>query len=98
MGANGQLLLPRQVEHGHFPVLQKLDDDSGTGTMGKALGHPVLGWRVTNTRLQQHALKRRRRQAGSTPTPVVTIAPPTSTDATVDTTDADSMTHKVGVV
>ena len=85
------------MEHGHFPVLQKLDDDSGSGTMGKALGHPVIGWRVTNTRLQQHALKRRRRQARATPTPVVTIAPPTSTDAAVvgDTTDADTMTHKV---
>ncbi|XP_070191859.1 dystroglycan 1-like [Littorina saxatilis] len=84
-----------KVEAGHFPVLQKLDDDSGNGAMGKALGHPISGWRVTNSRLQQHALKRKRRQVRATPTPVVTISPPTATDTAEETTDADTMTHKV---
>ncbi|XP_076447994.1 dystroglycan 1-like [Babylonia areolata] len=79
-----------KVESGHFPALHRLDDDSSSGVMGSTLGFPVLGWRVTNTRLQQqqHALKRRRRQVRPTATAVITIAPPTDTDA-------DTMTRYV---
>ncbi|KAL8592183.1 hypothetical protein ACOMHN_030858 [Nucella lapillus] len=86
-----------KVEQGHFPILQKLDDDSGNGVLGRAVGYPVVGWRVTNTRLQQqqHALKRRRRQIRATPTPGVTVTPPTATDARVET---DTMTHRVVVM
>ncbi|KAL8558005.1 hypothetical protein ACOMHN_016558 [Nucella lapillus] len=84
-----------KVESSHFPALHKLDDDSSSGVMGRALGHPVLGWRVTNSRLQQqqqqqqHLLKRRRRQARATPTPVLTVTTATATG--VD----DSMTRPV---
>nr|KAG5705579.1 hypothetical protein BaRGS_034777 [Batillaria attramentaria] len=85
-----------KVEQGHFPVLQKLDDDSGSGRMKEAVGFPIVGWRVTNSRLQQHAPKRRRRQTRATATPVITISPPTATDDDgTDATDVDTMTRSV---
>lgn len=88
-----------KVEPDHFPALQKLDDDSGNGVMARTLRHPVVGWRVTNGHLQQQQSmpKRRRRQVHATPTPVVTITPPTATHsaAKIDATDVDAMTRKV---
>lgn len=86
-----------KVEPGHFPVLQKLDDDSTNGLIKRAVGHSIVGWRVTNSRLQQQAPKRRRRQARGTPTPVITTSPSTATDAMTDTdvTGVDTMTRKV---
>lgn len=85
-----------KVEAGHFPVLQKLDEDSSSGKMREAVGFPVVGWRVTNSRLQQQAAhKRRRRQVRTTATPVITIAPPTGTDEGTESTDADTMTRPV---
>jgi hypothetical protein len=86
-----------QVESGHFPALQTLDDHSSNGALRSALGHGVLGWRVTNSRLQERsaATKRRRRRQVGTPTPVITIAPPTGTQPAGEKTDVDTMTRKV---
>uniref|UniRef100_A0A0B7AZP8 Dystroglycan 1 n=1 Tax=Arion vulgaris TaxID=1028688 RepID=A0A0B7AZP8_9EUPU len=85
-----------QVKEGHFPALQKLDDDSGSGRIAKVLGHPVIEWRVTNSHFQ--APTRKRRQVQSTPTPVVTPILPTKTDTKQQekTDDVDGkMTHQV---
>uniref|UniRef100_A0A0B7ABC6 Dystroglycan 1 n=1 Tax=Arion vulgaris TaxID=1028688 RepID=A0A0B7ABC6_9EUPU len=81
-----------QVREGHFPVLQKLDTDSGNGQMAKVVGYPVIGWQVTNSRFQTPT--RKRRQVQVTPTPSVTPILPTKTESKPDMTD-DKMTHKM---
>ncbi|KAK0052382.1 dystroglycan [Biomphalaria pfeifferi] len=84
-----------QVKDGHFPVLQRLDTDSGSGVMSGVLGHPVIGWYVTNSHLLTPT--RKRRQVQATPTPVVTPVIPTKTDKTGDKTDdpTDMLTHAI---
>lgn len=79
-----------QVKEGHFPVLQRLDDDSGNGKMAKVLGFPVIGWQVTNSHFK--APTRRRRQIQATPTPTATPIMPTKTESKQDMTE-DKMTH-----
>lgn len=84
-----------QVKESHFPVLQRLDDDSSTGKMAKVLGHPVIGWQVTNSHFQ--APTRRRRQVHATPTPAVTPVVATRTEIKHEKTDdaEEKMTHKL---
>ena len=69
-----------KVEPKHLQLLQKLDDDASGGLMKNTLGHSVLGWHVTNSRLQeqQYYLKRKRRQIQPTPTPVPSFLSTTS--------------------
>lgn len=86
-----------QVKEDHFSVLQRLDDDSGSGKMATVLGHSVIGWKVTNSRFQVPT--RKRRQVHATPTPVVTPIIPTKTESKHDKTDDGDgiMTHQVVV-
>ncbi|XP_059153408.1 dystroglycan 1-like [Physella acuta] len=85
------------VKDGHFPVLQKLDEDSTSGLMAQALGNPVIGWHVTNSHIQ--APTRKRRQALNTPTPSVTPIMSTKTQTTgAQTGVGDTLTHMVVVM
>ncbi|XP_005097620.2 dystroglycan [Aplysia californica] len=74
-----------QVKTGHFTILQRLDDDSGSGRMAEMLKCPIIGWHVTNSHIQ--APKRKRRQALATATPVMTPVMPTKTEKADDKTD-----------
>jgi dystroglycan 1 len=84
-----------QVKVGHFPILQRLDDDSGSGRMAKVLGHPIIGWHVTNSHIQVQ--KRKKRQAIVTATPSITPTAPTATATMTDKTEdaGDQMTRTV---
>ncbi|CAG5117347.1 unnamed protein product [Candidula unifasciata] len=108
VSGNGDTLIPKttglfiswpvgcgQVKEDHFSVLQRLDDDSGSGKMAKVLGQSVIGWKVTNSHFQLPT--RKRRQVHATPTPAVTPIVPTKTDSKQDKTDEGDgiMTHQV---
>ncbi|CAL1527759.1 unnamed protein product [Lymnaea stagnalis] len=85
-----------QVKDGHFPVLQRLDDDSTTGRMAKVLGHCVIGWHVTNSHIQAPA--RKRRQVQPTQTHAITPVMPTKTEKVAEKTDDPNETYTRKVI
>jgi dystroglycan 1 len=64
------------VNANQMPVLTQVESTSSDGSMGKALGHGIIGWHVTNNR--PHAAHRMKRQAAVMPTATLmpTMGPP----------------------
>ena len=83
----------------HMPILQQLESTSHDGSMGRAVGHGIIGWHVTNNK--PHSPHRMKRQVNirPTPTPPPTMGPPTERPGrvtiTVDQTDKDGLTRVV---
>ncbi len=65
------------VNANHMPILQQVESTSHDGTMGRAAGHGIIGWHVTNNR--PHTSHRMKRQAAIMPTATLmpTMGPPT---------------------
>ena len=65
-----------KVEADHMQALQQVETDSSNGELAVAVGYPVFIWQVTNSRFQ--VVKRHKRRAvRPTPTPAMTLTPPT---------------------
>ncbi|XP_064604716.1 dystroglycan 1-like [Liolophura sinensis] len=76
-----------KVEPDHMPVLQQVETTSANGEMSTAIGHGIVGWHVTNSRLKP-TVKRVRRQVRATATPSIILAPPSKLPvATITSTD-----------
>lgn len=75
-----------KVEPPHMPVLQKIETTSANGSLSDAIKHGIIGWQVTNNKIQE---KRVRRAIIATPS----IGPiPTSMTRHHG---SDAMTHQV---
>ncbi|XP_035517724.1 dystroglycan [Morone saxatilis] len=76
---NGALLswkLGCSLEQSTVPNINSVQGPAKEGTMSAKLGYPVVGWHIANKK--PHVPKRVRRQLGNTPTPVMTVLPPTT--------------------
>lgn len=76
---NGALLswkLGCSLEQTTVPNINSVQGPAKEGTMSAKLGYPVVGWHIANKK--PHVPKRVRRQLNNTPTPVLTVLPPTT--------------------
>lgn len=76
---NGALLswkLGCSLDQSSVPNLDSVQGPAKEGTMSAKLGYPVVGWHIANKK--PHIPKRVRRQLNNTPTPVLTVLPPTT--------------------
>ncbi|KAM8915456.1 dystroglycan 1 isoform 1-T6 [Spinachia spinachia] len=77
---NGALLswkLGCSLDQSTVPNISSVQGPAKEGTMSDKLGYPVVGWHIANKKT--HIPKRVRRQLNNTPTPVLTVVPPTTT-------------------
>ncbi|XP_072237459.1 dystroglycan 1 [Leuresthes tenuis] len=76
---NGALLswkLGCSLDQSTVPNINSVQGPAKEGTMSAKLGYPVVGWHIANKK--PHVPKRVRRQLNNTPTPVLTLPPPTT--------------------
>ncbi|XP_029358687.1 dystroglycan 1 [Echeneis naucrates] len=76
---NGALLswkLGCSLDQSTVPNISSVQGPAKEGTMSAKLGYPVVGWHIANKK--PHVPKRVRRQLNNTPTPVLTVLPPTT--------------------
>lgn len=76
---NGALLswkLGCSMDQSTVPNINSVQGPAKEGTMSAKLGYPVVGWHIANKK--PHVPKRVRRQLNNTPTPVLTVLPPTT--------------------
>lgn len=76
---NGALLswkLGCSLDQSTVPNINSVQGPAKEGTMSAKLGYPVVGWHIANKK--PHFPKRVRRQLNNTPTPVLTVLPPTT--------------------
>ncbi|XP_029006026.1 dystroglycan [Betta splendens] len=76
---NGALLswkLGCSLDQSTVPNINSVQGPAKEGTMSAKLGYPVVGWHIANKK--PHVTKRVRRQLNNTPTPVLTVLPPTT--------------------
>ncbi|XP_067097961.1 LOW QUALITY PROTEIN: dystroglycan [Osmerus mordax] len=76
---NGALLswkLGCSLDQSSVPNISKVQIPAKEGTMSARLGYPVVGWHIANKK--PHVPKRVRRFLNNTPTPVLTVLPPTT--------------------
>lgn len=76
---NGALLswkLGCSLEQTTVPNINSVQGPAKEGSMSAKLGYPVVGWHIANKK--PHVPKRVRRQLNNTPTPVLTVLPPTT--------------------
>ncbi|KAL0977968.1 hypothetical protein UPYG_G00164050 [Umbra pygmaea] len=76
---NGALLswkLGCSLDQSNVPNISSVQVPAKEGTMSAQLGYPVVGWHIANKK--PLIPKRVRRQLNNTPTPVLTVLPPTS--------------------
>merc|ERR550532_988263 len=82
----------------HMPILQQLESTSHDGSMGRAVGHGIIGWHVTNNK--PHSPHRMKRQVNIRPSPslIPTMGPPTEQPGKVTiTVPAESSADKDGM-
>lgn len=75
---NGALLswkLGCSLDQTTVPNINSVQGPAKEGTMSAKLGYPVVGWHIANKK--PHVPKRVRRQLNNTPTPVLSVLPPT---------------------
>ncbi|KAJ3602987.1 hypothetical protein NHX12_030731 [Muraenolepis orangiensis] len=76
---NGALVswkLGCSLDQGSVPNIHSVQKPAKEGTMSAKLGYPVVGWHIANKK--PHIPKRVRRALNNTPTPLLTVLPPTS--------------------
>ncbi|XP_026161880.1 dystroglycan 1 [Mastacembelus armatus] len=76
---NGALLswkLGCSLDQSTVPNIDSVQGPAKEGAMSAKLGYPVVGWHIANKK--PHVPKRVRRQLNNTPTPVLTVLPPTT--------------------
>ncbi|KAL1021569.1 hypothetical protein UPYG_G00014950 [Umbra pygmaea] len=76
---NGALLswkLGCALDQSNIPNINSVQLPAKDGSMSSKLGYPVVGWHIVNKK--PHVMKRVRRQLGNTPTPVLSLLPPTT--------------------
>ncbi|KAM4612770.1 dystroglycan 1 [Polymixia lowei] len=76
---NGALLswkLGCSLDQSTVPNINSVQSPAKEGTMSAKLGYPVVGWHIANKK--PHVPKRVRRSLSNTPTPVLTVLPPTT--------------------
>ncbi|XP_056129467.1 dystroglycan [Lampris incognitus] len=76
---NGALLswkLGCALDQTTVPNINSVQIPAKEGTMSAKLGYPVVGWHIANKK--PHIPKRVRRALNNTPTPVLTVLPPTT--------------------
>lgn len=76
---NGALLswkLGCSLDQSTVPNINSVQGPAKEGMMSAKLGYPVVGWHIVNKK--PHIPKRVRRQLNNTPTPVLTVLPPTT--------------------
>ena len=47
-----------KVEPPHMPVLQKIETTSANGSLSDAIKHGIIGWQVTNNKIQEKRVRR----------------------------------------
>uniref|UniRef100_A0A9J8A3I6 Dystroglycan 1 n=1 Tax=Cyprinus carpio carpio TaxID=630221 RepID=A0A9J8A3I6_CYPCA len=76
---NGALLswkLGCSLDQSSIPDISSVQVPAKEGTMSAQLGYPVVGWHIANKK--PHVPKRVRRQLNNTPTPILSLLPPTT--------------------
>ncbi|CAL8383345.1 unnamed protein product [Boreogadus saida] len=76
---NGALVswkLGCSLDQGSVPNIHGVQKPAKEGAMSAKLGYPVVGWHIANKK--PHIPKRVRRALNNTPTPLLTVVPPTS--------------------
>jgi len=64
------------LDQASVPDIHAVQKPAKEGTMSAKLGYPVVGWHIANKK--PHVPKRVRRALNNTPTPLLTVLPPTS--------------------
>ena len=64
------------LDQGSVPNIHSVQKPAKEGAMSAKLGYPVVGWHIANKK--PHIPKRVRRALNNTPTPLLTVVPPTS--------------------
>nr|XP_020467792.1 dystroglycan-like [Monopterus albus] len=76
---NGALLswkLGCSLDQSTVPNINSVQGPAKEGTMSAKLGYPVVGWHIANKK--PHVPKRVKRQLNNTPTPALSLPPPTT--------------------